>query len=114
MDSGDFAGNIASFTDRHLEEIAYGLAAILYGEHFFGVTIAVASIALDPDIGQEVHLNSNLPIAFAFFAPTAGDIETEVARVQASDFGFRQFGIKLSYVFKNTGVGGWVARRRIA
>ncbi len=52
-----------------------------------GCSAAVAGVALDPDVGQEVHLDLLLAVALAGLATAARLVEAEPARLIAADLG---------------------------
>ena len=65
---------------RHVEHVGDALAVEAHFEHVGVVALAAARVALDPDIGQEVHLDADLAVAFARFAAAAGHVEAEPPR----------------------------------
>ena len=85
--------------------------------HFQGfavVALALADIALDIDVGQEVHLDLDDAVALAGLAAPALDVEAEAARGIAARLGFRQFGEPVADGGEGAGIGGRVGARRAA
>ena len=76
----------------HVQHLGDRLAVIAHGERLLIVALAVARIALDPDVGQEVHLDAKLAVALALFATAAGHVETEPPRLVAAKFRLGQLG----------------------
>ncbi len=68
----------------------------------------VALIAGDIDIGEEVHVDLQLPIALAFFATATGGIEAEASRIVAAHPGHGELGKELANRRKHLGVGGGI------
>ncbi len=77
-------GNVGEQLDglaaRHVEHVGDAFAVELHFEHVAVVALAAARVALDPDVGQEVHFDADLAVAFARFAAAAGDVEAESPR----------------------------------
>ena len=89
-DLGDVIEQLQRLTDRHVQHIGDALTAVLHRQRFGVVALAAADVALDPDIGQEVHFDQLLPVPFARFATAAGPVEAEPRRRVAPDLGFWQ------------------------
>src|ERR1700712_3829097 len=70
--------------DGQVQEVGDGVAVELYREGFLVVTAAVADLAEDVDVGQEVHLDAALAFAGAGFAASALDVKTEAAGLVAA------------------------------
>ena len=68
---------------------------IAHGQRFGVVALAVADVALDPHIWEEVHLDFLLSVALAGFAAAARLVETEAVRLIAAHLRFRQLGEQL-------------------
>ena len=75
---------------RHVEHVGDGVVAELHVERFAVVALALADVALDIDVGQEVHLDLDDAVALAGFAASALDVEREAPRPVAARLGFRQ------------------------
>src|SRR5690606_12834850 len=91
--------------DRHLEDVGDRMPAVLDRQRFLVVALAPAGIALDPDVGEEVHLDALLAVPFAVFAPPAGAIEAKPRGAVAADLGLGQSGEQLANFFEDAGVG---------
>ena len=90
---------------------AIGLVLELNVEGLAVIALALADIAGDVDIGQEVHLDLDDAIALAGFAASAFDVEGEAPRLVAARFGFRQSGKPVANRGERAGVGGGVRPR---
>ena len=85
---------------------------------FGRVSRAAAGFARDPDIRQEVHLDSLLAGPVAGFAPAAGLVEAESAGRIASHLGLRKLGEQLADQVERAGIRrrcriGRVSQRRL-
>ena len=69
--------------DAHVEHIGDRLALVQDFERLAVVPLALALLALDVDIGEEVHLDLDEAVALAGLAPAAPDVEGEPARLEA-------------------------------
>src|SRR4029078_2775706 len=78
------AEEFGAFRDRHVEDIGDRLVLELDLERLAIVALAVAGIAGDIDIGQEVHLDLDDAVALAGFAAPAFHIEGEAAGLIAA------------------------------
>ena len=93
------------FAARHLQDIVDGPAVVSHGECVFVVATALACLALDPNVRQEVHLDADLPVAETFFAASARDVEAESASSKAADLCVGQLREQLSNQIKRARVG---------
>ena len=111
-------GNVAEQLDGlaagHVEHVADRAAVVGDGERLGVVAPAAARVALDPHIGQEVHLDAELAVAFAAIAATARHVETEAARRITPHLGFRQLRKQHANQLEHAGVRGRIRRRRVA
>ena len=73
---------------------------------------AVAHLARDRYVGQELHLDLVVAVATAGLAPAALDIEGEAARFVAADAGLGSGREQLAHGSEGAGVGGGVAAGR--
>ena len=60
-----------AFAARHLEHVIDRFFVITNGERILVVSTTFARFAFDPDVGQKMHLDTNLPVSKTFFAATA-------------------------------------------
>ncbi len=79
-----FSKNSQRLLDRHLEHVGDGLALEADLERLAVVALAVALLAGDVDVGQEVHLDLDLAVAAADLAAPALDVEAEAAGLVAA------------------------------
>ena len=100
--------------DGHVEHIGDALSLELHLERFAVVAVAVADVAGDIDIGQEVHFDLDQPVAGAGFAAPALDVEAEAAGLVAAREAFRQAGEPVADVGEGAGIGGGVRTRGAA
>src|SRR6185503_20374431 len=76
-DHRDGLEEIDAFVDRHLEHVGDRLAAELDLERLAVVALALADVALDVDVRQEVHLDLDDAVALAGLAAASLDVERE-------------------------------------
>ncbi len=96
------------------EHIGDGFAVEADFEHVGVVAQAAARFAFDPHVGQEVHLDANLAVAFARFAAAARHVEAEPASRVAAELRFGQLREQRANQVEDAGVRGRVRRRRVA
>ena len=70
--------------DGHLEHVGDRLALVADLERLAVVAPALADLARDVDVGQEVHLDLDRAVALARLAAAALDVEREAARLVAA------------------------------
>ena len=68
---------VARLLDRHVEHVGDGLLAVLHLERLAVVALALAHVAGDVDVGQEVHLDLDDAVAGAGLAAPALHVERE-------------------------------------
>ena len=100
--------------DRHLEHVGDRLALEADLERLAVVALAVALLARHVDVGQEVHLDLDLPVAAAHLAAAALDVEREAARLVAARPRLLGLGEQLADLVEQPDVGGRVGARRAA
>ena len=94
--------------DRHLEHVGDRLALEPHLERLAVVAAALAGLARDVDVGQEVHLDLDLAVALAGLAAAALDVEREAARLVAAHLRVGRERVELADVGEEVGV-----RRRV-
>ena len=77
------------------------------------VPLAVARLALDPHVGQKVHLDALLPVPLAVVAAASRPIEAEPGRLVSADPRLRQAGEKLADRIEDARVSRRVRRGRV-
>ena len=97
--------------DRHVEHIGNRLALEMHVQRLAVIALALAGLAGDVDIRQEVHLDLDDAVALAGFAAPALDVEAEPARRITARFRFRQAGIPVPDRAEGAGIGGGVGAR---
>ena len=110
-DAGLVGKELGGIVDGHLQDVGDRLAAELHLQRLAGVATSLADVAGDVDVGQEVHLDLDHPVARAGLAPPAGDVEGEATRLVAADLGLGQLGEEVADVGEDAHVGGRVAAR---
>ena len=75
---------------RHVEHVGDGLLAIFHFQRFAVVALALADVAGDVDVRQEVHLDLDDAVALAGLAAPALHIEGEAPRRIAARLGLGQ------------------------
>src|SRR5207302_4557026 len=68
------------FADRQIEHLTNRPSAVADLEHLRLEAFAVALIARDEDVGEELHLDAHFAFALARFTAAARDVEREMAR----------------------------------
>ena len=89
MTRGMFSKVLQRLGDRHVEHLGYVRALPLYLQRLPVVACAVANFAWNRDIRQELHLDINVAVAGAGFAPAALHVEREPAGLVAPSARFR-------------------------
>ncbi len=111
---GDVLEQLQRLAAGHVQHVADRLAVVGDRQRFGIVPPAFAGLAFDPDVGQEVHLDALLAVAFAVLATAAGHVEAESPRAVAAQLGFRQLGEQLADQVEHAGVGGGIGCGRVA
>src|SRR4028119_74496 len=88
----------ARLLDGHVEDVGDGLALVRGAEGLVVVAAALAHLAWDVDIREEVHLYPDLAVAPARLAPAALHVEREAAGLVAPYLGLRRRGEELADV----------------
>ena len=70
--------------DGHVEDLGDRVALVLHLERLAVVALAAADVALHVDVGHEVHLDLDLPVALARLAAPALHVEREPPRPVAA------------------------------
>ena len=78
------------------------------------VALALAGLAGDVDVGQEVHLDLDDAVALAGLAAAALDVEAEAAGLVAAGLGLGEAGEPVADRAEGAGVGGGVGARGAA
>ena len=111
---GTLAKNSTRLLDAHLEHLGDVLALVADLERLAVVALALADLAGHVHVGQEVHLDLDLPVALAGLAAAALDVEAEAAGLVAAQLALGRLREELADVVEHAGVGGRVAARRAA
>ncbi len=98
--------------DRHVKNVGYAFALELDFQRLAIVAVALAGLAGDVDVGQEVHLDLDDTVALAGLAAPALDVEAEPPRLVAARLGFGQAGEPVADRGEGAGIGGGVRARR--
>src|SRR6185312_6437678 len=99
---------------RHVEHVGDRLALEQYLERLAVVALALADVASDVDVGQEVHLDLDDAVALAGLAAAALDVEREAARLVAARLALGQGGEPFADRREGAGIGRRVGPRRAA
>ena len=83
-------------------------------QRFTVVALSVADVAVDVNIGQEVHLDLDRAVTLAGLAAPALDVEREAPRSVAAGTRFRHAGEQLADRRHQAGVSGRVGTRGAA
>ena len=109
-----FSNSSTRVAAGHVEHVGDRAAVELHGQRLGVVALAAARVALDPHVGQEVHLDPLLAVPFAGLAAAAGHVEAEPPGRVAAELGLGQLGEQLADQLEHAGVRGRVRRRRVA
>ena len=111
---GMLSNSFDGLAARHVEHVGDRLAVVRDRQRLGVVALAAAGVALDPDVGQEVHLDAQLAVALALLAAPAGHVEAEPPRRVAAELGLGQLGEELADQVEHAGVRGRVRGGRVA
>src|SRR5205807_6820048 len=81
LDLRDVLEEVERLLDRHVEDVRDRAALESHVERVAVVALAVALLARDVDVRQEVHLDLDLTVAAADLAAAALDVEREASRL---------------------------------
>src|SRR5690606_2009195 len=79
--AGNRLEELCRFFNRHLKNIGYRFALERNFKGFPVIALALADLAFDIDVGQEVHLDLDDAVALAGFTAAALDVEGKAARL---------------------------------
>ncbi len=113
-DAGDRLEEFDRVLDRHVEHVGDAPALELHLQRLAVVALAVADVAGDVDVGQEVHLDLEHAVALAGLAAAALDVEAEAAGLVAARLAFGQAGEPVADLGEGAGVGRRVGARGAA
>src|SRR4051812_13477371 len=114
VDLRDVLEELDGLLDGHVEHVGDRLALEADLERLAVVALAVALLARDVDVGQEVHLDLDLAVAAADLAAPALDVEREAARLVAADPRLLRLGEQVADDVEEAGVRRRVGPRRAA
>src|SRR5690606_5520598 len=114
LDRRDGVEELERLLDRHVEHLGDRLALVVDLQRLAVVAGAVAHLARDIGVRQEVHLDLDGAVAGARLAAPALDVEAEPARLVAADLGLGGGREQLADVVEDAGVGGRVGPRGAA
>ena len=106
--------NSQPLVDGHVQHIGDGLTPVLDLQRLAVVAVAVADLARDVDIGQELHLDADDAVPLAGLAAAALDVEAEAPRLVAAYFGVGQAGEEVADLGEEIRVRRRVGARRAA
>ena len=111
---GDVGEDLERLLGRQREDVGDRLALVVDLERLAVVALAAADVAGHVDVGQEVHLDLDLPVARARLAAAALDVEGEAARLVAARPRLRRPRHELADRVEDVRVGRRVRARRAA
>ena len=106
--------NSTRILHRHLQHFVDVAALVADFQRFPVVAPALADVARDVHVRQEMHFHLDDAIALAGFAPSTLDVETETAWFVAPRAGFRDLGEDFADRRKQAGVRGRIGAGRAA
>ena len=113
-DLRDVLEELDGLLDRHVEHVGDRLALEADLERLAVVALAVALLARDVDVRQEVHLDLDLAVAAADLAAPALDVEREAAGLVAARPRLLRLGEQVADDVEQPGVRRRVRPRRAA
>ena len=111
-DLRDLREELERLLDRHLEHVGDRLPLEAHLERLPVVAAPVARLTGHVDVGEEVHLDLDLPVALARLAAAAADVEREAARLVAAHLRLGRQRVQLADVREEVGVRRRVRARR--
>ena len=96
---------------RHVQHVGNALTLIVDLQRLAVVALALANVAGDVYVGQEVHFHADHAVAFAGLAAAAAHVEGEASRAVAALAGDGHAGKQFANGCEEPGVGGRVAAR---
>jgi hypothetical protein len=100
--------------DRHLQHVVNVLALVLDIEDLGLIARAVAVLAGQLDVGQELHFDGDRAVALAGVAAAAGHVEGKMARREREPLGLGLRGKELANQVEALDVGDGIGARRAA
>ncbi len=110
-DGGHGLEDAQRFLHGHLEDVGDGVAAVVDLQRLARVALPTAHLAGHVDIGQELHLDLEDPVAPAVLAAPALDVEAEAAGLVTAQARLGDAGEQLADGAEEAGVGGGVGTR---
>jgi len=104
----DGAEELVRLLDGHLQDVRDGPALVVDLERLAPVALALADLARDVDVRQELHLDLDDPVALAVLAAAALHVEAEAARLVAAHPGLGRAGEQLPDGPEQADVGGGI------
>jgi len=105
FDRWDIAKRLPRLLDRQIENIGDIQPFVPHGQSLAIVPAPTAHLAGDIDIGQEVHLDLDLPIALAGLTTPTLDVEAESAGLVPTFSRFRGFRHQAAKMSEDVGIG---------
>src|SRR5439155_20525489 len=112
VDRRDRLEELLGLLDRHVQDLGDGPALVVDFEGLAVVPGALADLAGDVHVREEVHLDLDGAVAGAVLAAAALDVEGEPARRVPPDLGLGGLGEQLAHVVEHAGVRRRVGPRR--
>ena len=102
------------FLDRHVQHVGDRLALEQHFQRLAVVALALADVAGDVDVGQEVHLDLDDAVALAGLAAAALDVEGKPPGLVAARLGFGEAGEPFADRRERAGIGRGIGARGAA
>src|SRR5450759_3968824 len=100
--------------DGHLQHVRDRTTLVVDLERFPVIALALADLARDIDVGQELHLDLEDTVALAVLAAATFDVEAEAARLVSPNPGLLRAGEEIADRGEEAGVSSRVRSRRSA
>ena len=114
FDGGDRLEETLGVLDGQVQHVGDGLAVVLDFQRLAVVPRALADLARDVDVGQEVHLDLHDAVALAVLAAATLHVEREAPGLVAAPPRLGRAGEQVADLGEHAGVRGGVAARRTA
>ena len=101
----DMREELHALVNGHFEYVVNGLALVVYLERFAVVALALADLAGNVDIREEVHFYLDDAVALAGLTASASHVEGKSSGGISPCLSIGSFCEKLAYIAENAGIG---------
>ncbi|MNN46664.1 hypothetical protein D3C81_1610530 [compost metagenome] len=112
MNLGNVLEEFSRILHGHLQNIRDTLILIFHFQGLPVISLTLANLTRDIDIGKEVHLNLDNSIPAAGFTAAALNVEAEAAFLVAADLGLIRLGEQITNIIKDACIRRRIGTRR--